>query len=296
MQKGAQRLNGVRVRRFHRLQRLQNCGRLIVRHTGRSLHIGTVAAGAAHRHGILPGGRQQHEFMGKAAAHHAGIRCNGNHLRQACPGKNALVGAVAARVITFQVLLGSMKRICVLHREFPHTDEAAAGTGLIAELGLDLIDHKGIPRSRPAVFPHELHSGFLVCHAQHHGSACAVLETQQLASHAHISARFLPQRAGQHHRHGHLLSFNRIHLFADDLLQLAGDAAQGRILGKDTVCDAFHITAAHHQRVAFDDTARRPFPKTFPHQFVQLHIRLLLCVRPGRTVPAYCKKRPGPAG
>ena len=47
MQKGAQRLNGVRVRRFHRLQRLQNCGRLIVRHTGRSLHIGTVAAGAA---------------------------------------------------------------------------------------------------------------------------------------------------------------------------------------------------------------------------------------------------------
>ena len=59
--------------------------------TGSGFYVGAVAAGFAYGDGILADGGKQHKLMADIAAHHAGIGCYRNHLRQPDPLKNAVV-------------------------------------------------------------------------------------------------------------------------------------------------------------------------------------------------------------
>ena len=88
---------------------------------------------------------------------------------------------MAAVVILLQILLRGVEGIGVLHGEFAHADHTGAGSCLVAEFGLNLVDHEGIFGVGGGVVAHQMNGGFLMSHAQHHRGAVAVLEAEQLA-------------------------------------------------------------------------------------------------------------------
>ena len=145
-----------------------------------------------------------------------------------------------------------MEGIGVLHGELAHADQAAAGPGLVAELGLDLVDHEGVGALRLGGAAHQLHAGLLMGHAQHHVVAAAILEPGQLAADLVIAAALPPQIRGHHHGEQHLLAVNGIHFFPDDVLDLAHDAAGGHIQAVNAVGHLLHIAAADHKDLADD--------------------------------------------
>ena len=122
-----------------------------------------------------------------------------------------------------------MEGIGVLHRELTHADQAGARACLIAELGLDLVDHERILGIALAIFAHKLHGRFLVRHAKHKRATVAVRKAHQLTADALIPAGFLPQGSGHHHRKLHFLAVDGIHLLADDGLDFARDAPKRHI-------------------------------------------------------------------
>ena len=204
--------------------RYGDLARLAVNDAGRGLHVGAVVAVVAEDDGILAHGGEQHVLVGDLAAHHAAVGGDGHDLGHACAGEDAVVGVIADLVVALQILLGGMEGIGVLHGELAHADQAAAAAGLVAELGLDLIDHEGILGVAVGHVAHEVHGGLLVGHAQHHVAAGAVGEAQQLAADGVIAAGLAPDGRRHGDREEQLLAVDAVHLLADDLLDLRGDA------------------------------------------------------------------------
>ena len=169
-----------------------------------------------------------------------------------------------------------MEGVGVLHGEFAHADQAAAAAGLVAELGLNLIDHEGILGVAVGQIPGEMDGGLLVGHAQHHVRAGAVAEAQQLAAHGIEAAGLAPQRGGHGHGEEHLLAADAIHFLAHDLLDLRGDALGDGAEGEDAVADGLDVAAAHHQRLAGDLAVGGSFLKALGNEISDLHVRSLL--------------------
>ena len=217
-----------------------------------SFHVSAESAVIAYRDGILADRREQHEFVGNASAHHAGVGLYGDHFGNAGAGVDTLIRLVAAHVVLLKILLGGVEGVRVLHGELADSDKTAAGTCLVAELGLYLVDHERILGVAVRVLADELHCGLLVGHAEDHLRLVAVGEAQQLAADALVSAGFLPEGRGHYYGEGYLLTVDGVHLLADYLLDLAGDALQGHVAGEDAVRNVLHVAAAYHQRVAVD--------------------------------------------
>ena len=127
---------------------------------------------------------------------------------------------MALFVIIVQVLLAGVEGVSVLHSELTHTDQPGSGARLVPELGLNLIDHKGVLGVGAGVFSYQLHRSLLVGHTQHHIGTVAVRKAQQLFADTLIPAGLCPQRGGHHHRELHFLTVQGVHLFPHDLLQL----------------------------------------------------------------------------
>ena len=259
-------LDGGEARGGRQLQRLRRLVGSRLHDVFRGLHVGPVVALAADDQGVLADGGQQHEFMGEAAAHHAGIGGHGDDLRHAGPGKDPLIGLVAAVIILFQILLGGVEGIGVLHGKFADADQAGPGTGLVPELGLNLIDHEGILGVAFGVIAHQLHRRLLVGHAQHHGNVVAVRKAQELVAHRFEPAGFLPEGAGQNDGEQNLLAVDPVHLFPDNLLDFLGNAAGGQVQGKDAVGHRLDVAAPDHQGMAVGYTIGGPLLKAFAHK------------------------------
>ena len=233
----------------------------------RRFHVGAVAAFLAQDDGILSGRGQQHEFMGQVSSHHAGIRSHTDHLRNAGPGEDALIGPQTARVVAFQILLGGVEGIGVLHGEFPDADQPRTGTGLIPEFGLNLINHKRIAAVGGGVFPHKLDRGLFVGHSQHHFRAVSVRKPKKLAADGGVPAGFLPKGSGQRHGEGNLLPVQSVHFLPDDFFDFLCDSLQRRERGINAVCHIFHVASPQHERVACHHAVRRRFLETVANQF-----------------------------
>ena len=251
LQEGAQILDGLDTRGGN-LFEVGDFARVAVDDAGRSLHVGAVVALVAEHDGVLADGGQQHVLVGDLAAHHAAVGGHGHDLGHARAGVDAVVGLVALHVVFLQILLGGVEGVCVLHGELAHADQAATAAGLIAELGLNLIDHEGILGVGIRHVAHEVHGGLLVGHAQHHVGAGAILEAQQLAADGVEAAGLLPQARGHGHREHHFLTVDAIHFLADDPFDLGGDALGDGEQGEDAVAHGLDVAAAHHQRLAGD--------------------------------------------
>ena len=212
--------------------------------------------------------------MAHLAAHHAGVGLDGDDLGDARPGIDALIGPVAPVVIFLEILLGGVEGVGVLHGELADPDEAAPGTGLVPELGLDLVDHEGVFLVGARDVVGHVDGGLLVGHAQAHIRPGPVLEAEHFAADAVPAAGTLPE-AG---RHGHgeedLLAVDPVHLLPEDALDLVLDALGGREQGIDAVAHLFHISAAGHEILALD--VRDPVLIPFAQKLADFHDLILL--------------------
>ena len=108
------------------------------------LHICTVSAFGTDNQSILADGCEKHKLVRNTAAHHARVGFDRNYFRHARARKNALVRSVATCEVFLKVSHGGVEGICILHCELAHANHACARSCLIAELGLNLVDHKGV--------------------------------------------------------------------------------------------------------------------------------------------------------
>ena len=228
-------------------------------------HVGAVATLGTDHDGVLANGGQHHELVGHAATHHTGVCCYSDYFGHTGAGVNTLISAQATCIILLQILLRGMEGICILHGELAHADQTGTGTGLVAELGLDLIDHKGIFIIAVGKLTHQLYAGLFVGHAQYHGCIITIGKTHQSAVHCLETATLFPQGAGQNHREHYFLAVHHVHLLADDLLDLLGDALSRGVQRENTVGYGLNIATAHHQRMAVYHTIGRTLFKTLAH-------------------------------
>ena len=210
--------------------------------------------------------------MRNAAAHHAGIGFDGYYLGNARTRKNAVISVIAFPVVALEILLRGVEGIGVLHGELTNADETAARTTLVAELGLNLIYHKGILCVAVGVVAYKLNRGLLVGHAEHHARVVAVGEAKKLAADALVSARLIPERSGESYREQNLLAADIVHFLADNILDFLRYAAQGEELRIDAVGHVLHIAAAQHQRVAVNNAVGGLLLESFADKLVKFHL------------------------
>ena len=114
-------------------------------------------------------------------------------------------------------LLVAVERVGVLHDELAHPDQAAARARLVAVLGLEVV-----PGLRQLPVALELarveREGLLVGQRQHERPAGAILDVEDLGD--PVAAGRLPELDRRQHRREPLLRADRVHLLADDLLDL----------------------------------------------------------------------------
>jgi hypothetical protein len=187
------------------------------------LDVGRVAG----RHGdlVLPRRAGRHELVGARAAHHPDVGFDPIPAQPAAV-EDASVGARLQLVGARQPLLVAVEGVGVLHRELARAQEACARPRLVALLGLDVEQHQ----RQVAVGAHLAGDvggdRLLVGQRQHQRRALAVLELEQLLD---LVAARLPPRLGRlQDRHQHLLGADRLHLLAQDRLDLALDPPSRR--------------------------------------------------------------------
>ncbi len=164
-------------------------------------------------------------------------------------GEDPLVRLVVELVTVVQAGLVGVEGVAVLHHELADPDQPATRSGLVAELGLEVV-HDG---RKLAVRLHdvaeEVGDHLLVGHGQHHVPPAAVLEPDQLGADLLVAARLLPQLGGMDHRHLHLLPADGVHLLADDLLDSLGDREAERQQGVDARAELPDIAGPHEELV-----------------------------------------------
>ena len=127
-----------------------------------------------------------------------------------------------ARALQLEVLrqprLVTVERVGVLHDELAQPDQPGARPRLVAFLDREVVEHL---RQLPVALQLARVEGdrLLVRQRQHVVGALAILEAEELLD--VVAPGLLPQLVRRQHRHQHLLAADRVHLLADDLLDLA---------------------------------------------------------------------------
>ena len=158
---------------------------------------------------------------------------------------NTEVSVVFFLVVTVEVFLAGVEAVGILHQEFADADKAAAGTGFVAVLGLELVQHHRQLLVAVEHVAHEVGHGFFVGHGEHHVVVVAVLETQEFFANGLVTARFAPEFSGLYHRQVHFDTANLVHFFADDVYDLLDHAEAHRHHGVDTGRNGLDVATAH---------------------------------------------------
>ena len=137
-----QGLDGRGVRRLLRVR----SGCVVVRHgRGRrhahGLDVGGVVAVAAADVGVLTVLGRRQELLGHRATHRA-RECGDDDVLEAEPVEDPDVGVAVQLVAGLEPGVVDVERVGVLHHELATTQQAGAGTRLVAVLRLDLVDRE----------------------------------------------------------------------------------------------------------------------------------------------------------
>ncbi len=120
----------------------------------------------------------------------------------------------------------------------------------VAELGLQVIDKLGKLAIGADLPTRQVSHHLFVGHSQRHVSPGAVLPVYQLRVGRVPAAGLLPQVARLRDRHGDLLPTDRVHLLANDGLDLVQAAARQRQIGIDARAQRLDKAGARQQLVA----------------------------------------------
>ena len=135
-------------------------------------------AGRADDQSILADRADRHEFVRGGASHDAGIGLHRQRLHAAAR-KDIQVSLIDARVIGVQALHVGVKAVAIFHDELAHAHQAPTGTRLVAELGLNLIDHQGELAVGIDLLACQSRHALLMRHGKHHVVPGAILEAQE---------------------------------------------------------------------------------------------------------------------
>ncbi len=141
--------------------------------------------------------------------------------RQRAAVEDVEIGLVLAPVLRVEANLVNVEAVGVLHGELAHPDQAGPRPRVVTELDLDLVHQPrqvtvGVDLALAQVRDH-----FLVSHGEHHVAVPAIGEPGQLGTDRVVAAGGLPYLARMDDRHQEFLAADRVHLFADDVLDLA---------------------------------------------------------------------------
>ena len=117
----------------------------------------------------------------------------------------------------------AVKAVGVFHGEFTPTHQAKAGSALIPEFGLDLVQVFGQLLIAFDLLAHDVGHHLFAGGLDHVIAFVPVFDPQQFGAHLLEAPGFLPQLCGLHHRHGDLDGTRAVHLFAHDRFDLADD-------------------------------------------------------------------------
>jgi hypothetical protein len=146
-----------------------------------------------------------------------------------------------------QAGLVAVERVRVLHDELADTDQPPARPRLVPVLDREVVEDLGelpIALDLAGVEGDRL----LVRHRKHEVAPGAILELEEFRD--ADAARPLPQLGRGQERHQHFLAADRVHLLADDLLDLAVDAPAQRQVRPDAGADLPDEAASDEQLVA----------------------------------------------
>src|SRR5262249_51842210 len=127
-----------------------------------------------------------------------------------------------------------VKRIGILHREFPDAEQPRFGPGLVPELGLNLIPDLGELSIRVQSIPRDGGKDLLVGHAQGHITALPVPQAKQVIAHHVPATGLFPDFRGMQSWEQEFLSPDAVHLLSDDAYYLEADALSQRQQRIDT--------------------------------------------------------------
>ena len=229
------------LRRVERRRELRRA-----RDAARDLGVGRVVAVLAADEGVLARAGRREEVERELAAHDPALGLHVVRL-DAAALEDAVVGGAVALERRERALLVAVERVGVLHDELADAQEAAARPRLVAVLGLEVV-----PELRQLLVRLDLarveRERLLVRQRQDEPPAGAVGDVEDLGD--LVAARRLPQLDRRQHRHEQLLRADRVHLLADDLLDLAVDAPAERHERPEARADLADEAAADEQLVA----------------------------------------------
>ena len=209
------------------------------------LGVGGVVATLAADERVLSRPRRREEVERELAAHDPALGLNLVRLDAAALEDAVIRGAVLLERDE-RALLVAIERIRVLHDELANPQEAAARARLVTILGL-----KVVPELRQLLVRLDLArvegERLLVRERQNELPARAVRDVEDLGD--LVAAGRLPELDRRQHRSEELLRTDRVHLLANDLLDLAVDSPTERQIRPQASADLAHETATHEQLV-----------------------------------------------
>ena len=229
-------------------------GHVVVRHgSGRAdlhrLDVGGVVAAGAADVGVLADLGLGQELLGLRATHRTAGRLD-DDVVEAEPVEGADVGLAVRGVRRVEPLVGGVEGVGVLHDELAAAQDAGAGTRLVAVLGLDLVEPDGQVLVGGVEVLHREGEHLLVRGAEQVVVALAVLEPEDAVAVLRPAAARLVGLAGQQRGEGQLLGADRVHLLADDRLDVAQHPQAQRQPGVDARRGAADVAGADQQPVA----------------------------------------------
>ena len=182
----------------------------------RNLDVGGEIAVLAGDERVLPRARRREEIERLLAAHHPGLGLDLGKL-QADTLEDAVVRTSLELEAPRERLVVAVERVRVLHPELAQADQAGARPWLVAFLGRDVVEHlRQLPVALQLTCVER--DRLLVRQRQDVVGALSILEAKDLLD--EVAAGLLPELERREHRHQHLLTADRVHLLADDLLDL----------------------------------------------------------------------------
>ena len=220
------------------------------------LVIGSKAAIVAVDQRSLTGVGQSHVLDGGIATDLTGVGNDGQGLDVAAL-TDVSVGLLHLVVLLLQTLLRGREAVGVLHDELAAAHQAKAGTELVAELVLNVVQVDGQLLVGAQLVAYQGSHGLLVRGSEHKLAAVAVIKAHELLAISIDTAGFTPQLGIDHNGHHELLGTGSIHLVAHDVLDLANRAPCERQVGIQTGGLLADHAGTEQQAVAGELSVRR---------------------------------------
>ena len=144
----------------------------------------------------------------------------------------------------------AIKAVSVFHDELTTAHQAKAGTTLVTEFGLNLVEVFGQLFVAAQFLARYIRDHFFAGGLHHIVAAMAILDAQEFWAHFFKTSRLLPKFSGLNHRHGHFNGASAVHFFTHDGFHFANHAQSHGHVVVDASAQALNHAGAHHELVA----------------------------------------------